>query len=296
MSTQMKARIGWPVETGWADVPGGRVWWRKSGEGEALPLLLLHGGPGASHNYLLPIEALAAERPVIFYDQLGCGQSDAPPHPGHYRIDRFMDELDCIREELGLDRIALFGHSWGSILAIEYLVSGRGRGVEKLILAGAIPSIPMFVAGLERLIRALPDGAGERILALQRAGETDTPEFHELLNLFYARHVIRTPPTPEFERSVAALAASPAYAIMNGPNEITVTGTLRDWDRRVDLGAIRVPTLLTTGEYDEVTIDCHETIRSAIPDASLHVLPGCSHLTMLEAPDAYNAALRAFLA
>jgi proline iminopeptidase len=296
MLTKFATDVPWPVETGSIDVPGGRVWWKKAGNGDALPLLLLHGGPGASHNYLLPIEALAAERPVIFYDQLGCGRSDAPPQPEHYRIERFVEEIDLIRKALGLDRIALFGHSWGSILAIEYLVTGHGQGVEKLILAGAIPSVPMFTAGLDRLIRALPDGAGERIMALQEDGRTDTPEFHALLGRFFARHVIRTAPTPEFERSIASLAISPAYAIMNGPNEITVTGTIRNWDRLAQLGTIRVPTMLTTGEYDEVTIDCHETVRDAIPGAALHILPECSHLTMIEAPDAYNALLGSFLA
>jgi proline iminopeptidase len=296
MSTQIKSNGRRAVETGWLEVPGGRVWWKKAGDSDALPLLLLHGGPGASHNYLLPIEALADERPVIFYDQLGCGLSDAPAQPEHYRIERFVEEVDCVRDALGLDRIALYGHSWGSILAIEYLVTGHGSGVEKLILAGAIPSVPMFVAGMERLLHALPDRVGERILALQEKGETDTSEFQDLLNRFFARHVIRTPPTPEFERSVASLTASPAYAIMNGPNEITVTGTIREWDRRANLGVIGVPTMLTTGEYDEVTIDCHEAVRDAIPGAALYVLPDCSHLTMLESPDGYNALLRSFLA
>jgi proline iminopeptidase len=295
MSTQSRTDIQSPVETGFIDVPGGQVWWKKVGEGDGLPLLLLHGGPGASHNYLVPIEALATERPVIFYDQLGCGRSDAPPEAEHYRIERFVEEVDCVRAALGLDRVALYGHSWGSILAIEYLVTGHGKGVEKLILAGAIPSVPLFVAGMDRLIRALPDGVGERILVLQETGETETLEFQDLLGQFFSRHVIRTVPTPDFERSVASLGASPAYAIMNGPDEITVTGTIRNWDRRAELGVIRVPTLLTTGEYDEVSIDCHEVVRDAIPGAALHVLPDCSHLTMLEAPDEYNALLRSFL-
>lgn len=289
-----------PVSTGHIAVPGGRVWWQKYGDGPKTPLLLLHGGPGAAHNYLLPLRALADERPVIFYDQLGCGLSDAPPqgaspNGGPYHIPRFVQEVDAVRKALGLDRIVLYGHSWGAMLAIEYLVTGHGAGVEKLILAGALASVPQMVAGMRRLIAALPDGAGDRLVALEAAGQTDSPEYAKIVQSFYDRHLMRTAPTPDFETSMAFLVKSPAYAAMNGPNEFTITGNFKDWDRRKDLGAIKLPTLITTGQYDEVTLDCHETIRDGIAGSTLHVMPDCSHITMQEAPDAYNALLRPFL-
>jgi proline iminopeptidase len=284
-----------PISSGRIEVPGGRVWWQKYGDGPKTPLLLLHGGPGAAHNYLLPLRALADERPVIFYDQLGCGLSDAPPQDGPYHIARFVQEVDAVRKVLGLDRVILYGHSWGSMLAIEYLVTGHGAGVEKLILAGAMASIPQMVVGMRRLITALPDGAGERLAALEASGQTSTPEYGKIVQLFYDRHLLRTKPTPDFEASIASLGKSPAYAIMNGPNEFTITGNIKNWERRKDLGAIKLPTLITTGQYDEVTLDCHETIRDGIAGSRLHVIPDCSHLTMQEAPDAYTALLRPFL-
>src|ERR1700747_2183256 len=115
-------------QSGMAKVPGGRVWWMKSGGSGKTPILTLHGGPGAAHNYLLPLRALADDRPVIFYDQLGCGLSDAPRGEGPYHVSRCVAEVDAVREALGLERVILYGHSWGTMLAIEYFATGHGAG------------------------------------------------------------------------------------------------------------------------------------------------------------------------
>jgi len=284
-------------ETGRADVPGGSVWWRKVGCGPKTPILLLHGGPGGAHNYLLPLKALADERPVVFYDQLGCGRSDAPEDESLYTIQRSVDEVDAVRRALGLERIVLFGHSWGSVLAIEYLCQERGIGVEKLILGGAIASIPQAIAGQQRLIAELPDGAGQRLHELEAAGEQGSPEYEQLMNQFYDSHVCRVKPLPsDAAESFAFLAKSIAYRVMNGPNEFTIIGVIKDWERRADLGQIKMPTLITTGEYDEITLDCHETIHHGIAGSQLRIFKGCSHMTMNEQPEAYIAALRQFMA
>jgi len=282
--------------SGWAQAPGGRVSWRKIGSGSKTPLLTLHGGPGAGHDYLLPLAALADERPVIFYDQLGCGRSDSPPREEIYTIQRSVEEVDAIRAALGLERLILFGNSWGSVLAIEYLCQGRGRGVEKLILSGALASVPQAAAGQQRLIDQLPNGGGARMHELEAANQESSPEYAALAQQFYDRHVCRRIPyPPEVQASFDILANSVAYRVMNGPNEFTIIGVIKDWDRRADLGLIRIPTLITTGEFDEVTIDCHETIRDGIEGSRLEVFSDCSHLTMNEKPQEYVAALRAFL-
>jgi proline iminopeptidase len=286
-----------PVKIGYAAVPGGRIWWKKVGAGAKTPLLTFHGGPGAGHDYLLPLATLADDRPVIFYDQLGCGRADSPPDEKLYTIPRSVAEVDAVRHALGLDRVILFGHSWGSVLAIEYLCSGHRPGVEKLILGGALASVPQCVAGMQRLIDALPNGAGARMRKLEAAGKAGTPEYGKLVELFYNLHVCRMAKwPPEAMRTVDNLSKSIAYRVMNGPNEFTIVGTIKHWDRHADLGRIKVPTLITTGQYDEVTLDCHETIHRGIAGSRLQVFPGCSHLTMNEKPAAYNAALRAFLA
>jgi len=285
-----------PSTEGYATVPGGKIYWRKFGAGSKTPLLTLHGGPGSSHSYLLPLQALADERPVIFYDQLGCGRSDAPEEDSAYSIQRSVDEVDAVRAALSLDQIVLLGHSWGSLLAVEYLCQGRGRGVERLILSGAMASIPQVMAGFERLFATMPDGWGDKIHALEKAGKTGTPEYAELVQKFYDMFVLRVPPSPEVLATLEALSRSPAYRVLNGPNEFTIIGKMKDWDRRKDLKAVTQKTLITTGEFDEVTLDCHETLRDGIAgQARLAVMTGCSHLTMNEKPAQYNALLRGFL-
>lgn len=284
-------------ETGHAEVPGGKVWWRRVGSGPKTPLLLLHGGPGMGHNYLLPMKALGDERPVIFYDQLGCGLSDAPENDALYQIPRFVEEVDAVRKALGLDRIVLFGNSWGSMLAIEYMVTGHGKGVEKLILSGALASVPQAIAGMERLLDALPNGAGKRLKELEAAGQQASREYQSLVQVFYDTHLCRlNPKPPEYDAAIANGAKSPAYRVMNGPNEFTIKGNFKNWERRPDLGKIKLPTLITTGEFDEVTLDCAEAIHNGIAGSQLKVMPGCSHLTMLEKPDEYNAIIRKFIA
>jgi proline iminopeptidase len=285
-----------PQTEGYAAVPGGRIFWRKFGSGGKTPLLTLHGGPGSSHNYLLPLQALADERPVIFYDQLGCGRADAPENESVYSIQRSVDEMDAVRDALGLDRVLLLGHSWGALLAVEYLCQGRGRGVDRLILSGAMASIPQVVAGFDRLFATMPDGWSAKIHALEKAGKTATPEYAELVQKFYDTFVLRVPPSPEVLATLEALSKSPAYRVLNGPNEFTIVGKIKDWDRRKDLKAITQKTLITTGEFDEVTLDCHETLRDGIAGkARLAVMTGCSHLTMNEKPQQYNALLRGFM-
>ena len=281
---------------GRADVPGGTIWWKKVGAGPKPPLLLLHGGPGAGHNYLLPMSPLGDERPVIFYDQLGCGKADSPPDEKVYTIQRSVDEVDAVRKALGLDRIVLFGHSWGAMLAIEYLCQGRGAGVEKLVLAGALASAAQAAAGMQRLIAALPDGKGKRMHEPEAAGQTASQEYQDAVGLFYQTHLCRADPTGHFAESGENIAKSIAYRVMNGPNEFTITGVIKDWDRRRDLGSIKLPTLITTGEFDEVTLDCHETIRDGIAGSKLVVMKGCSHATMDEKPAEYVQLLRDFIA
>ena len=276
------------VTTGEVGVLGGRVWWMRVGDGGGIPLVVLHGGPGSGHDALLPLAALSDQRPVVFYDQLGCGRSDAPEDPSIYTIQRSVDELSAIRTALGLHRIDLFGHSWGSILAIEYLCQGRGAGVRRLILSGALSSVPCFAAGARRLL----DRVREELVAT-----TGTePGEDELEAAFSARHFCRADPHPaNVERSGAIRKSSVAYRVMNGPNEYTITGVIRDWDRTADLDWIKVPTLVTTGEYDEVSPEVTDALVGGVPDASLATFAGCSHLAIDEDPIAYLRLIRSFL-
>lgn len=284
-------------QEGFATVPGGKVYWHKVGSGPGVPLLLLHGGPGAGHDYLKPLAALAIDRPVIFYDQLGCGWSDKPDDSSLWRIERFIEEIDALRLALGIDRMALYGHSWGGWLAQEYMRRSPGaKSVERLVLASTSASVAEFVAGAHRLLAALPDGMNAHHLRLEAAGQTNTPEYKAIVDAFYERHLVRVDRPPAFlTRTFENLGSSRTYPVMNGPNEFSVTGTLKGWSAELSLGDIKVPTLILTSEWDEVTLDCHQRLQRGIRGAQLKVIPKARHLAMVERPTAYNAAIRNFL-
>jgi proline iminopeptidase len=285
------------AQDGFAEVPGGRIWWRRVGSGTGVPLLVLHGGPGAGHDYLEPLGVIGADRPVIFYDQLGCGRSDMPDDQKLWNIGRFVEEIDALRETLHLDRVMLYGHSWGGWLAQEYMRSGAGAGsVERLVLASTSASVAEFVAGAQRLLAALPDGMDARRRQLEAEGKMDSPEYQKIVGAFYDRYVVRVATIPAFlTRTFANVGSSRTYPVMNGPNEFSVTGTLKEWDGHSAAARIAVPTLVMTSEWDEVTLDCHQRLQSAIRGSELFVLKGARHLAMVEQPAAYTLPLRRFL-
>ena len=200
---------------------------RSSAAAIESPLLALHGGPGYPHDYLEPLAALADERPVVFYDQLGCGNSDRPTDPRLWQTERFVDELATIRRELGLSRVHLFGHSWGSMLATDYALT-RPAGVVSLILASPPLSIPRWLADAARYRAELPAEVRATLDHHEAAGTTDSPEYEAATMVYYQRHVCRLDPWPEpLLRAVAGLGA-PVYHAMWGPNEFYMTGNLND--------------------------------------------------------------------
>jgi len=270
------------------------VWYRAVGSG-GVPVLLLHGGPGAGHDYLEPLEALAAQRQVVFYDQLGCGRSDRPEDTALWRIERFVAEVDEVRRALGLSRMHLFGHSWGGWLAIEYLL-GRPAGVVSAILASTSASVPQFVAEATALKGQLPQDAQEVMGRHEATGDFTSPEYQAAVMEFYKRHLCRLEPWPAcLMRSVENLDGNPVYLTMNGPNEFTVVGNLKDWERRDRIHEIDVPTLITVGRYDEIPSACARTLHDGIRGSELAVFEQSSHVAMLEETTAYVRQLTNFL-
>lgn len=276
------------------EVEGGRVWTRVVGEGEGTPLLLLHGGPGAGSYYLEPLAALGDERPVVFYDQLGAGRSDHPSDTTLWRIPRFVDELRRVREALGLDEVHLLGHSWGSMLAIDYLLTDPG-GVRSVIFASPLFATSRWIADADSLVRTLPDSLRAAIEIHEAAGTTDSPEYQAAVMDFYHRYLLRRDPWPAEMDSTFAKFGFESYEHMWGPSEFTATGTLETWDRMDALPGLDLPVLLTVGRYDETFVSTVEDYRSRVPGSRLVVLENSAHLTMLDEPDAYVASVRAFL-
>jgi len=274
------------IEEGKIPVDGHQVWYRCVGEG-GIPLLTLHGGPGGGHDYLEPLEKLAADRSVIFYDQLGCGKSDQPDDRSLWRIERFVAEVDTIRQALGLEQIHLLGHSWGGWLAIEYMLS-QPRGVVSLILASTSASTSQFVTETKRLKAELPLEIYQTLERYEANGDYHHPDYEAATLEFYKRHVCRLDTWPDpILRTVDNLANNAVYETMNGPNEFIVIGNLKDWDRTERLGEIAAPTLITVGRYDEITPTCAETLHQGIPNSQIRVFENSAHTAHLEETDSY---------
>lgn len=283
------------VEEGTISVDGYRVWYRRVGSG-GIPLLVLHGGPGAGHDYLEPLEALAADRAVVFYDQLGCGKSDQPNDRSLWRMERFVAEVGKVRRALGLEQIHLLGQSWGGWLAIEYMLT-HPLGVVSVVLASTSASIPQFVAEASRLKAALPPAIYQTMQRYEAAGDLHHPHYEAAVLEFYKRHLCRLDPWPEsLLRSVRNLEGNAVYETMNGPNEFMVIGYLKDWDRIDRLGEITAPTLITVGRYDEITPTCAETMHHRIPNSQMRVFEQSSHTAHLEETETYLQMVADFLA
>ncbi|MGI9050124.1 MAG: proline iminopeptidase-family hydrolase [Rubrobacteraceae bacterium] len=275
------------------EVPGGKVWYRSVGEG-GVPLMCLHGGPGFTHSYLEALEDLADRRQVIFYDQLGCGNSDRPDDNSLWTVERFVEELVAVREALGLERLHLFGSSWGGMLAMQYVLD-RQPDLESLILCGSPASMTRWVEGCGELLASQPEEIRETIRHHEELGFTDCPEYAAAILPFYKEHVCRMEPWPEgLERSFAE-AGYEVYHHMNGPSEFTVVGTLKEWDVMDRLGEISVPTLLTGGRHDECRPELLRDMQGRIESSELRIIEDASHLCFAEQREEYMRVANEFL-
>lgn len=284
---------GWDIER-YIDVPGGRVWSGEAGAGPGTPLLLLHGGPGLPSDYLSPLARLADERRVIVYDQLGCGRSERPAHPGLWRIERFVDELRAVRSALELPQLAIFGHSWGSMLAVDYALT-KAAGIAGIILASPAISIPRWLEDAAKYRSELPAAVQATLARHEAAGEFTAPEYDEATRYYYERHVCRKLPWPDaLERANAGFGAA-SYRTMWGANEFTITGNLARYNRSGRLKEIAVPVLFTCGRYDEATPDATSWYAALLPGSEVRVFENSAHMPHLEEEDAYLEALRVFL-
>ncbi len=274
---------------------GHRVWYRRVGAGGGLPLLTLHGGPGSGHDYLEPLEKLAADRPVILYDQLGCGKSDQPDDRSLWRMERFVSELAEVRKALGLHEVHLFGQSSGGMLAIDYMLT-QPQGVASLILADSCASMPQVELEVNRLKSQLPAELFATLTRFESTGDYQHPEYRAAVVEFYKRHVCRLSSMPDcLLRTTGNLKTNPVYETMNGPSELAITGNLKDWDRTGRLSEIKIPALILVGRYDELTPACSETLHQGIAGSQLVVFENSSHIPHLEEEATYLNVMSRFL-
>jgi L-proline amide hydrolase len=291
-----------PVTEGTAKFGDYQTWYRITGELSArkAPLVVLHGGPGCVHDYLLPVANIAETgRPVIHYDQLGNGRSthlrDKPPE--FWTVQLFLDELTSLVDTLGIaEEYLLLGQSWGGMLAAEHAVR-KPQGLRGLVIADSPADMRLWSAAAAELRAKLPPGVDETLAAHEAAGTTDSEEYRTAMRFFYDRHVCRVVPWPdEFERSLAAIDDDPTvYSAMNGPSEFHVVGSLRDWSIVDRLGAVSVPALLISGEFDEAAPATVQPYFDGIADVRWEILENCSHVPQLEDTDRFNTLVTEFL-
>ena len=283
---------------GYIPVTGGRVWYRVSGIEPGIPLLALHGGPGASSGYLNNLTTLGGERPIILYDQLGGGKSDHPDNPALWVLDRFVEELIQVRTALDLNRFHLYGHSWGTMLAIEYALQ-QPVGLVSLILSGPVLSSLRYMQEANVLKGELPMEMRKAIEKHEAAGTTDDPEYQAASGEWLRRHVCRNEEILEaLLKGLGDLAGGinpQVYNTMQGPSEFAFTGNLKDFDRTRRLREIRVPTLFTCGRYDECTPGATEWYHSLLPGSEMVVFEQSAHMTILEEPEKHVKAVQDFL-
>ena len=284
---------------------GHRTWYRVVGElrsGARAPVIICHGGPGATHDYVAPIaeQLQRSGRACVLYDQLGNGRSDHLPDadPSFWTVERFERELAALAAHLGIDgRYHVVGQSWGGMLALLHALE-HPSGLLSVVAADSPSSIPAFVAGCNELLDAMEPDVRDTIRAGERSGETATPEFQAAVMQFYRRHVCRLETWPEdVVRSFDAMEADPTvYGIMNGPTEFTVVGTIRDFDITDRLAEIDVPVLLVSGAHDEVRPAVVAAMDERLRQSEWVLFEDSSHMPHIEEPERFLGVVEEFVA
>jgi proline-specific peptidase len=274
---------------------GYETWFRDVGPEDDIPLLCLHGGPGSSHHYFEPLEALAEDgRRVVLYDQLGCGASDRPDDPELWTVELFVAEVGAVRDALGLDRIHLLGTSWGSMLGIEYALT-KPAGLVSLTLNSPPTSSESWQAEAIRLRDELPEDVRRVLAEHEAAGTTDDPAYEAAEEEFWRRHICRIDPMPDCVRRGRAAKSRAVYTVLWGVSEWNPNGKLRDWGVTGRLHEIDVPTLITSGRYDECTPMLAEQAQAGIPGSERVLFEESSHMPFVEEPERFRAVLNDFL-
>jgi proline iminopeptidase len=281
-----------------------RVWTKRIGNNSDIRLLLLHGGPGATHEYLEAFDSYlpAAGVEYYYYDQLGSGHSDQPEEPALWELDRFVDEVEQVRRALGLDQdnFVLYGQSWGGILATEYALHHQ-QHLRGLVISNMMSSVPAYNAYAQQVLMPEMDQAAlAEIKLLEANGEIENPRYMELLyEHHYVHHVLRMPieqwPEP-VQRGFAHINPS-IYVSMQGPSELGISADakLARWDRTDDLPSIEVPTLVIGARYDTMDPAHMEMMANRLQRGRYLYCPKGSHLAMYDDQETYFGGLVQFL-
>ncbi len=290
---QTGRKMLFPVE-GFMPFADTKVWYRISGHGDQTPVLLLHGGPGAPSYYLNPLGELAADRPVIFFDQPGCGRSGSVKDLSVVDVNYFVEVVKQLCLHLGLSECYLYGQSWGGLLALEYYLQHPGR-VKAMILSSPLISTTRWLQDTDSLIGTLPADIQNAIRKHEASASFDSPEYQHAMQVFYDHFLARKQPWPEDMLTTFEQMGLDVYNHMWGPSEFTSNGLLRYYDRSESLKDVNVPVLFLCGEFDEARPATIGDYHHMTPGSKMHVVQGAAHMTMHDAPGKDVALIRAFL-
>ena len=280
----------------------GSTWYRVVGDlkSSKTPVMVLHGGPGAGHNYCEPIAEVLAQtgRAAVLYDQIGCGNSThLPDKPKEFWTpELFMEELVLLTEHLGIsNKYNIVGQSWGGMLGMQFAIQ-KPKGLNALVVADSPASMEVWVSEANKLRKELPPEVEATLLKHEAAETTEDPEYIAAVDVFYSRHLCRIPQPPYVVASFDQLAADPTvYHTMNGPSEFHVIGSLKHWDIRPQLKEISAPTLLVSGQYDEATPAMVKEINGLIPGSKWELFAESSHMPHVEEPAKFKRVVAEFL-
>jgi len=280
----------------------GSTWYRVVGDlkSSKTPVMILHGGPGAGHNYCEPIAEVLAQtgRAAVLYDQIGCGNSThLPDKPKEFWTpELFMEELVLLTEHLGIsNKYDIVGQSWGGMLGMQFAIT-KPKGLNAMVIADSPASMEVWVSEANKLRKELPPEVEATLLKHEAAETTEDPEYVAAVEVFYSRHLCRIPQPPYVVASFEQLAADPTvYHTMNGPSEFHVIGSLKHWDIRPQLKEISTPTLLVSGQYDEATPAMVKEIHGLIPGSKWELFAESSHMPHVEEPAKFKRVVAEFL-
>jgi proline iminopeptidase len=279
-----------------------KVWTRRTGNNPDLRLLTLHGGPGATHEYFEVVDSFLPVHGIEYYlyDQLGSWYSDQPEEPELWQLDRFVNEVEQVRQALGLDsdNFVLMGQSWGGLLAMEYALHYQDH-LKGLVISNMMSSCPAYNAyAQDVLMPAMDPQILDEIKGYEARGDTENARYMELLmEHHYVHHVLRMPPDdwPDPVLRTFAHINQAIYVPMQGPSELGLSGSLSEWDRFDDLAQIRVPTLVIGARYDTMDPKHMAAMADQLPNGRYLECPNGSHLAMYDDQETYFAGLTEFL-
>jgi len=277
-----------------------KVWTKRFGNNPRIKLLLLHGGPGFTHEYFEALEGYLPAEGIefIYYDQLGSAFSDQPKDKDLWTTERFVEEVEQVRVTLGLNKenFYLMGHSWGGILAVEYALK-YGAHLKGLIISNMMMSIPDYNRYAEDVLaKGMDPAVVKEVKELEAKGQYESPRYMELLiPNFYAKHLCRLPEWPDAFNRAAARANKDIYVLMQGPSEFGASGRLEKWDRKADLPRLAMPTLVIAGTHDTMDPAHMKWVSTQVKHGSYLLCPKGSHMSMWDDQATYNQGLIRFL-